>query len=501
MPEGIEIYVLFEQIKAKVHGNQSKLPLSVRLYGSKWGRDSSVMLEEWMSYGKQMYLGFQSKKQEWWTIHCMLDGWVDCRPNQAIEEGKDTKDTTKCIAGISDCLGCLEVSGTSGHTFHIRSGKGRAVGRLERLDASVKPVKDRVDYATVSSAEELNQAWIRYKTKKQTTNRVQKDTRTLLISTIDQQKEWIVGVGQWIKRLWLDTIDLQHKTSEQSHMGDDAAWIQLLFELKDRWLKTLLDSTQSMFAPHAYRSLRSQFERSYKQSLLSINQTADSKEPMQDRHHKREQKEQQKQQQQTHPTASNALEAKKPLAALLQKCALTWEPSLVRYKTLFPTLLSCVLSQKIAFRSSSALRRRILQQVNKQSFSDLTLQDAKQVDWTTVGCSSEIRQVIQRVIEEEEKGQLTKTWTQLPGIGKWTVKAVGVLMRTASDLILLEDKWIQRNWVTLFGLRPSMKDFRALFPDPSTHTAVTLFLWRLTNDGCKTLLQFNEQLETPRDLL
>jgi len=177
----------------------------------------------------------------------------------------------------------------------------------------------------------------------------------------------------------------------------------------------------------------------------------------------------------------------------------------------FDCAVSLVLSQRIPFAESRAIRRGMYAKVGKSVLEAQNMQRWTDEDWFSVGLTDSfkikiIRSIVALALEAKQGGEVkgeppaahgltSHGLSLLCGIGPWTIKGWEISTRRAPDLFLQEDKWIRFHLKTLFKKR-TMPSESVAAKLAEAHwkghrSLVTRFLWRLEKQSATKLLSEN----------
>jgi 3-methyladenine DNA glycosylase/8-oxoguanine DNA glycosylase len=174
---------------------------------------------------------------------------------------------------------------------------------------------------------------------------------------------------------------------------------------------------------------------------------------------------------------------------------------------LFHAAVSCVIAQRIAFRTSRAMRMRLIEALNRADndsaflFTREALRQLTDEQWRATKLDARRRALIERLIAMDP----LVIDESIDGIGPWTAKAVRVMAHTDNTVALFEDGYIQRRVGELLSLRSAdahlgdakraTRDFLLQWPERE-RSAASRFLWRITGSG---VLKILDQAPLTRD--
>lgn len=210
-------------------------------------------------------------------------------------------------------------------------------------------------------------------------------------------------------------------------------------------------------------------------------------------------------------------------------------------------LVSCILSQRVAFAASEATRQALISRLGL-TWSAEALLGLSDADWCALGVADEarrdaVRSIAQRVAQhphndtersvpwwglepaaspkgihkgavrplgaagETAEQQLATLTADVRGVGPWTRKAVLVLCDLAPDVFLSEDAWVRKRLGQLYfaGRVPSAREAQTFAlahrPWDGVRTRVSHLRWRLTAHGAARIAAGHLDQCAPVDIL
>lgn len=148
-----------------------------------------------------------------------------------------------------------------------------------------------------------------------------------------------------------------------------------------------------------------------------------------------------------------------------------WLPDKV---PVFHAVISCILSQKIKFTQSRAIRKKLYSQLG--SFI-ITREGLEKINLDQLGIEHPVQLIIKEVMQLQSLD--FDLLSQIKGIGPWTIKAVKIMTYSDEEIALYEDGYIIKNLV-LYGYKGSIKDF---FNQYKQKSLISRFLWRIKPQG------------------
>ena len=131
-------------------------------------------------------------------------------------------------------------------------------------------------------------------------------------------------------------------------------------------------------------------------------------------------------------------------------------------RKLFHSLVSCVLSQKISFNASRAIRAKLFTLLGTSDITAKSLCNVSPEQLYAIGINTNTVEIIRQLLLLHLQFDLDRDFTadevnnilnhinNIPGIGPWTIKAVKI-MTQSDNVFLFEDKYIRARMSEVFN--------------------------------------------------
>ena len=174
-----------------------------------------------------------------------------------------------------------------------------------------------------------------------------------------------------------------------------------------------------------------------------------------------------------------------PIATRVSYWAQQLAAALPRPETVYHSLISCIISQKISFATSRAIRARLYALSGMSKFEHGGIQKLGYQSLMGSGLSPDIANLILSIPAAVRLEDLRS----FRGVGNWTVKAVTLMTYSHVDIFLEEDKFVQKRIAQLFGVSQSVDASLWVSQYWAGHrSAECRFLWRLKDSGVTKIL-------------
>jgi 3-methyladenine DNA glycosylase/8-oxoguanine DNA glycosylase len=172
---------------------------------------------------------------------------------------------------------------------------------------------------------------------------------------------------------------------------------------------------------------------------------------------------------------------KEILDARISSEAIKWQNELPPPQPPYHCLVSCLISQKISFARSRAIRRRLYHKLEgnictAENMASLSTEESREIGLTETQIA---------VIRDLPNPLETKHLTKIPMIGKWTRKAIAIMTYSDDNIFLAEDAYIRKRLCEIYGLENlNAADATQVAENWLTdRSLISRFLWRLKPSG------------------
>jgi DNA-3-methyladenine glycosylase II len=169
-------------------------------------------------------------------------------------------------------------------------------------------------------------------------------------------------------------------------------------------------------------------------------------------------------------------------------------------KTMYHNAVSLVVSQRISFKASRQIRKKLYEKHGvqtdeniKQTNYDPTI--IQNLDLTEIGIGGKMAESIMEItslaIKKSNADIELTDISSIKGIGPWTINAIKILHQMDTNIFLSEDSWIRKRLSQIMGLPTVLtKNQLDKFTENWEHkTQISLFLWRLQNSGVDKMIR------------
>lgn len=156
-------------------------------------------------------------------------------------------------------------------------------------------------------------------------------------------------------------------------------------------------------------------------------------------------------------------------------------------KTNYHELVSIIISQQISFKNSRKIRSNIFTMYKTDILVPEMFHNPDNMILLS-GLPLNKLEIIRRIPYDINLTTIDDL-KKIKGIGIWTIKAflLKCFSSEFNNIILCEDKWIQKNIGIIFGIDKTQRNVNIIVEQYNNKSDICKFLWRLNENGAKKL--------------
>lgn len=161
--------------------------------------------------------------------------------------------------------------------------------------------------------------------------------------------------------------------------------------------------------------------------------------------------------------------------------AVKWADKLPSSQPLYHCLISCLISQKISFTGSRAIRKRLYHKLEGNLCTPKKMASLSSEELRNIGLTEVQIAAIRNLPNPLKMEHLT----EIPMIGKWTRKAVAIMTYSEDNVFLSEDAYIRKKLCEIYGFKSlTVAETNEVAENWLTERSlIGRFLWRLKPSG------------------